>query len=576
MKKVICLLITVVMLVQCTGIVCAQDWTDSVSPNVDMVVRKNGDATFENGPLNLSGDSAIVDYQVTLEMEPVLNKFVEWYTKGVNIINNLVALGEDETTLMNNLNSLVIDGQFEVKIEYPNTLQVPEKFTNSHHPEYEDMLGFNPEAKTIFTEVADRVVTQGSPKNVITITVGVKGSQTANLTALELYTYRDTYLDDITLTIDEVTIPSTGTYTVRGTLTGYTRTQGTVHNNLNTLRVDYTGVQPDAGKNPSDDADKISATVNLSKAALPGGGGGGSMIALIFNIDGNTSVVDAIYGKTLVRFDELTYPTKPGYKFDGWYYDSTLKRKVEGDVKIGNKVTLYGHFISDILDTEDHFAYVIGYPDGTVRPSNHITREEVTTIFYRLLREDKVVSIVSTDNDFTDVTIDRWSNKAISSLAKEGYVKGYEDGSFRPEQYITRAEFATMATRYAMLEQNKDLSFVDVNGHWAEEYINKAANAGWVKGYEDGSFGPEQYITRAEVMTIINRMLVRYVDAEGLHADTKLWTDMDGSEWYYYNVLEATNAHNYDRREDGMLETWTEITPNKIWIELDEMENPDL
>ena len=574
MKKVICLLITLVMLVQCAGVVSAQELpADRVFPNIDMEVRKNGAGSFENGPLNLSGDTAVVDYQVTLEMTPVLNKFVEWYNSGVNIINNIAASEEERTRFMGKLNDLKIEGQFVVEIEYPKTLQVPQAFIDGGN-----MYGFsfdNNEAKDIFYEIR-RYRTRGALNDTITIEVGVKGSSTAKLTAGELHTNKDTYLKDITLTAERVTIPSTGTYTVLGKMTGYTYTEGTIRNNLNTLRVNYEGVRPGAGENPSVEDKTISATVNLSKAALPGGGGGGSMLALIFNIDGDTSVVDAIYGKTLVRFDELTYPTKPGYKFDGWYYDSTLKRKVEGDVKIGNKVTLYGHFISDILDTEDHFAYVIGYPDGTVRPSNHITREEVTTIFYRLLREDKVVSIVSTDNDFTDVTIDRWSNKAISSLAKEGYVKGYEDGSFRPEQYITRAEFATMATRYAMLEQNKDLSFVDVNGHWAEEYINKAANAGWVKGYEDGSFGPEQYITRAEVMTIINRMLVRYVDAEGLHADTKLWTDMDGSEWYYYNVLEATNAHNYDRREDGMLETWTEITPNKIWIELDEMENPDL
>ena len=565
MKKIICMLITALMFVQCVGVVCAEDWTDSVSPYVDMEVRKNGEAVFENGPLNISGSTAVVDYKTTLEMASVLGKFVEWYNYAVSIIDNLAALGSDRTQLMNNLNNLEIGGQFEVEIEYPNTLQFPAAFISGG-----DMYGFNDEAKEIFYEIS-RVHTPGVQNNVLTITIGVKGAHSPQLKAEELYNNKDAYLTDIILTTAGVYIPSPGTYTVRGTLTGYTETQGTVSNNISSLHVDYTGVQPDDRENPGE-ADTISATVHLSRNASSSSS---TAPSLIFNVDGDTSLVKAKNGVPVVKLEQLPYPTKPGYTFDGWYYDSARTKKVEGNVIVSGKTTLYGHFISNTLDSEDHFAYIIGYPDETVRPSNYISREEVTTVFYRLLRENKAIDLSTAENIFTDVSIDRWSSKAILSMAKAGYVKGYEDGSFGPDKYITRAEFATMATRYAILEENKDLSFIDITGHWAEEYINKAANAGWVNGYEDGSFGPEQYITRAEVMTIINRMLTRYVDEEGLHADTKHWLDMDGSEWYYYNVLEATNAHNYERREDGKLESWTEITPNRIWIELDEMENAD-
>ncbi len=574
MKKVICLLITVMMLVQCVGVVSAETWTDSVYPNVDMEVKRNGIGTFENGPLNISGNTAVVDLKTTLDMTLVKDKFVEWYDYAVGIINNMDALGGNPTDLMNSLNNLEINGQFVINIEYPDTLQLPPEFISNNQA----MYGFD--APEIFYEISRSEAPGAQNSKVLTITIGVKGSQTANLTAAELYTYKDTYLDDITLTAEGVTIQGTGTHTVRGTLTGYTQTQGTISNagsllDEGSLRVNYTGAQLPGGENPSETG-TISATVNLSATSSPGSSSGSvSSTSVTFNVDGDTSLVKPMNRVNLVKFNQLPQPTKPGYTFDGWYYDSAHTKKVEGDVKVNGNITLYGHFISNILDSEDHFAYIIGYPDGTVRPSNYISREEVTTVFYRLLRERNAIDLSTAENIFTDVSLERWSAKAILSMANAGFVKGYEDGSFGPEKYITRAEFATMATRYATLTENKDLSFTDISGHWAEEYINKAANAGWVNGYEDGSFGPQKYITRAEVMTIINRMLTRYVDEEGLHADTKRFTDMDGSEWYYYNVLEATNSHNYERREDGRLEKWTEITPNRIWIELDEMENAD-
>ena len=228
-------------------------------------------------------------------------------------------------------------------------------------------------------------------------------------------------------------------------------------------------------------------------------------------------------------------------------------------------MTLYGHWVSNVVDTENHFAYVIGYPDGTVLPEKNITREEVAMIFYRLLRDDVRASLRTDKNDFTDVADNRWSNVAISTMANGGFIVGYTDGTFGPERNITRAEFATMATRFASLMDDSGASFSDIEGHWSKYYVLKAATAGWISGYPEGTFLPEKNITRAEAFTIINRVLARSVNKEGLHADTTLWKDMNGSEWYYYITLEATNSHNFVRQEDGINETWTAIVPNKTW-----------
>ncbi len=581
-KKLTCIILSLLMLVQCVPLVYAAQWTDSVAPNADMEVKRSDGANFVNGPVTINGKTAEADFKVTLDMKAVFSKFVEWYETGLTVINNMVTLNSslNKDELISQLNALEITGEFTVVITYPAELEVPEAFIKGGN-----MYGFSEIAKKAFYEISRTPGQSADGKEkTITIVIGVTDANSAdgNLYGGALYANKNEYLaydDGITLTAEGVYVPDEGTYTAIGTLTGYTETTGTVGSKNASLRVDYKGVQT-PGKENSKDTENISATVILEKSGGYGpsssGGGGGSVSSkkeISFNIDGEIIKVEKTDGN--IKVSDLPKPEKDGYTFDGWYFDGAHKEKVETDFVIKEDITLYGHWISNTLDSEDHFAYVIGYPDGTVRPQNNITREEVATIFYRLLREDKLISIATDENNFIDVEADRWSNKAISSLANGGYIKGYEDGSFRPGDYITRAEFATMATRYAQLTANGDISFTDTVGHWAEEYVKKAAGAGWVTGYEDGTFGPEKYITRAEVMTIINRMLVRYVDEEGLHKDTKFWIDMDGTEWYYYNVLEATNFHDYERKEDGKLERWTGINENKIWVELDEMENAD-
>lgn len=216
------------------------------------------------------------------------------------------------------------------------------------------------------------------------------------------------------------------------------------------------------------------------------------------------------------------------------------------------------------LNKEDHFAYIIGTADGYVLPEANITRAEVATIFFRLLTDESRAQIWSRVNSFPDVSPEDWYNNAVSTMASGGILKGYEDGTFRPMASITRAEFATIAIRFFRDDAAAKEQFSDVEGHWGEAYINMAAEKGLIKGYPDGSFRPDEPITRAEAITIINRLLERHPHKDKLLDGMIVWPDnADDSAWYYAEVQEATNSHAYEM-EDGV-ERWTELLPVRDW-----------
>ncbi len=221
------------------------------------------------------------------------------------------------------------------------------------------------------------------------------------------------------------------------------------------------------------------------------------------------------------------------------------------------------------LNSVDHFAYVIGYDDGTVRPENKITRAEVATIFFRLMTDVYRAANWSTTNDFSDVAAGSWYNNAISTCAKAGLVNGYSDGTFKPDQSITRAEFATIAARFLDEEITGAGAegFADIEGHWAETNILRAAEAGWVNG-DNGRFRPDDYISRAEVMTIVNRMLNRVPDADHMLPEMKTWSDNPKTAWYYEAVQEATNEHAYEWIDENV-ENWTELLTVRDWAALE-------
>ena len=224
------------------------------------------------------------------------------------------------------------------------------------------------------------------------------------------------------------------------------------------------------------------------------------------------------------------------------------------------------------LNTEDHYAYIVGYEDGSVQPEGDITRAEVATIFFRLLTDESRDAFWSQTNDYTDVPADAWYNNAVSTLTNAGIIDGYEDGTFKPDGNITRAEFATIAVRFFEATYDGEDLFSDIAGHWAQDYINEAANAGIVDGYPDGTFRPQQYITRAEAMTMVNRTIDRHPHKDHLLDDMIVWPDNPETAWYYEQVQEATNSHEYTMHTDdeqNLYEIWTELLPNRDWSELE-------
>ena len=224
------------------------------------------------------------------------------------------------------------------------------------------------------------------------------------------------------------------------------------------------------------------------------------------------------------------------------------------------------------LNTEDHYAYIVGYEDGSVQPEGDITRAEVATIFFRLLTDESRNEYWSQTNPYSDVSADDWFNNAVSTLTNAGVLDGYEDGTFKPNGNITRAEFATITARFFEATYDGENLFPDIEGHWAQDYINEAANAGIVNGYEDGTFRPQQYITRAEAMTMVNRTIDRHPYEDHLLDDMIVWPDNPETAWYYEQVQEATNSHEYTMNTDdeqNPYEIWTKLLPNRDWSELE-------
>lgn len=222
------------------------------------------------------------------------------------------------------------------------------------------------------------------------------------------------------------------------------------------------------------------------------------------------------------------------------------------------------------LNKTEHFAYTVGYPDGSVRPHALMSREEVATIFFRLLSDTSRKAFESSDNPFKDVAADRWSNRAISTLYRAGIITGKSATSFDPSAHITRAELATIAARFDDLKSGTT-GYSDIAGHWAESYIAGAAANGWVTGYPDGTFKPDANITRAEAMTLINRVLGRLPEAaEDLLTGMNTWPDnADPEVWYYLAIQEATSSHDCTLKFDKTYERWIALKENPNWAALE-------
>ena len=292
-----------------------------------------------------------------------------------------------------------------------------------------------------------------------------------------------------------------------------------------------------------------------------------------------------------------TAQAKSGARFDGWYSaDGALLSKeltfvpTKGDGAVWQGTTYYANFsakrspstpstpakpdetkptlapIPEMLNGEDHYAYLLGYEDGTVRPNGSISRAEVATVLFRLLKDDVRMQNLTKDNAYSDVSDTAWYAAAVSTLSKMGVISGYPDSTFRQDAPITRAEFAAMIARFDETAKSADTPFTDISGHWAENAIGKAYGNGWVEGSSKTVFCPESNLTRAETATLLNRVLHRLPEKESdLLANQIVWPDNPETFWGYLAIQEATNSHEYERKADGVHETQTAKRENRDW-----------
>lgn len=325
-----------------------------------------------------------------------------------------------------------------------------------------------------------------------------------------------------------------------------------------------------------DPGDPLTVTGNITLYAQWRYTGGGEYnpkdATLRFNSRGGTEFDD------IVRDDPFEYnpynkiPSRPGYRFTGWYDSSRLDNRYDEDEEISVPMgitTVWAGWeetsVPSMLNGDDHYAYIQGYSDGTVRPNANITRAQVATIFFRLLDEDVRDDNLTTYNTFPDVDEDYWANTAISTMASLGVINGRNSGLFDPDAYITRAEFAAICARFDDSGVDGITTFTDTVGHWAEDEISRAAALGWIQGYSDGTFRPNQYITRAQAVTMINRVLCRLPeDTDDLLSGMNTWTDCHEDDWFYLAIQEATNSHDFVAK-DRVYESWTDLNRAPDW-----------
>ena len=247
-----------------------------------------------------------------------------------------------------------------------------------------------------------------------------------------------------------------------------------------------------------------------------------------------------------------------GYRLNGGKHPTNTSKN--------SRITVYNAEAAvPALFTDNHYAYIVGGPDGTVRPNDSMTRAGVATIFFRLLKDSVRDANLLTSNTYTDVLGGHWANTAISTMTGLDIVRGYDAAAFGPGDPITRAQFAAICARFDTGKSNGSRTFSDIKGHWAKAYIERAAELGWISGFQDGTFRPDAYITRAQAVTMINRMLNRVPeDPSDLLPGMNVWPDCGPGDWFYLAIQEATNSHDY-RRKAGSYETWTDLNANPDW-----------
>jgi len=430
--------------------------------------------------------------------------------------------------------------------------------------------GFSSQVQHFFNETS-----RSMDGNVVTIVFELKDPNSSNayITKQQLEEGLEDYLSDFTLTCEGLTVNAPGTYTVVGDVIGSVYLGGSNKTNAPFV-INFNAEQMEDVHDT--EGGLLQGTLVVNQQTDPGTTGPTPGVTkedgkVIVVIDGK----EQEYSPTNDKFnvDGLAKPEKEGAEFEGWYFNDKFTEPAKGEiyVKPGTTVWIYAKFVSnftpDVFEkTDKHFAYIIGYPDGTVRPDGNITRAEAAAIFFRLLKADVREANLTTENSFVDVNAPDWYNTAISTMAKLGIVKGRTETEYKPNEFITRAEFAAICARFDDSSFEAVESFTDIGEHWAKEEINEAAARGWVNGYEDNTFRPNNFITRAEAVSMINKVLGRQPETVDDLIDGMItWPDnADTSEWYYLAIQEATNAHKYIMKNE-IHEKWTELLEKTDW-----------
>lgn len=454
-----------------------------------------------------AGDNVAI--KATIDMQPVRDAFENGYNQ---LVDSITVDGTPDASVLEKFRACKVTGSWTLTLTYPSATVLPESVLSGT-----DMDGFSDSASLVFGEVS-RVESPSGSSKVLTIQIQLSGKEDSAgnrpgyCTVGELKDNLDTWFANMEFVMEGVQVSETANSSFTATLRGVTEIKSTSLSET----FNFVGIPKNTIKNA------IKADVL---------------------IEGIEEGVDRVGGSTSGNRNNLLIGQRNPSSDDG-------EESGEGT---GTGAGTGAGSVSG-LNTQTHFAYVEGYPDGTIRPNDGISRAEAATILYRLLDPSLREEIYTDSYNFADLSKDLWYNKAVSSMARGGYVNGYEDGNFYGDKNITRAELVAMVARFTDA-RSADVNFTDVDAsYWGYAAISTAVANRWVSGYQDGSFCPEQDITRAEAITIINRVLSRGVEESGLIDGIKSWSDNTAGEWYYYEILEAGNSHAY-----------TGIRPNEKW-----------
>lgn len=515
--------------------------------NVTFVVKPDGKLTIENRPITITANDVTGKYDGQPHGENgysiTAGSLVDGHAATVTISGSKTDAGEYEELLVPNVTKIVDAKNKDV--------------TGYYDISYEDgTLTINKRSVTLTSETASKVY-DGTPLTKPNVTVDGDGFVEGEVTDIKA-TGTITDVGTVTNTIEYAATDKfkTDNYDItknEGTLkvTPVTdKVTVTIKGNTKTVR--YNGKEQSVTGFTYTAPEGVTVALRDSKAEAKGTDKGTYYMGLTKD---DFTVSSEIYKEfEIIVNDGYLEITRSG----GHHPRPKPTVEIEDDDALG-------------LNTTDHFAYIVGYGNGEVRPQNNITRAEVATIFFRLLTDDVRDENLTKTNRYSDVTRADWYNTAVSTLSSMGIITGYPDGTFRPNAAITRAEFAAITARFDNDGDKTAAKFSDIATHWAKDEISIAYNNGWINGYPNGTFGPQRDITRAETMTLVNRVLNRQPETEDdLLPNMTVWTDnANPNAWYYLAVQEATNSHYYKFKTNSKYEKWTELRETRDWTQLE-------